>query len=456
MAFPSPLAWREPLDRGPYALVGVSLFAVKYLADRFVSEVVFSRPWDLGDYLDVSGVGRITSLTAEAQAYTLSLVALALPFIAVGTGLTVRRLRSLGLPLWLVVLFFVPVVDLVFFAALSLVPSRETEPPGPGAPTWLERLVPESKLGAAAVACLVTVAGSLVLVWVSVDWLASYGWGLFVGVPFALGLAASLLYEVHEPRSARESFGVATTAVLLLSGALAVLAIEGLICLVMAAPLSFALAWLGALFGHLFSRAGAAAGRPALWAVAVVPALVGAEAAAPPRASLLPVRTAIEIAAPPEVVWERVVSFAELPPPTDWVFATGVAYPVRGTIEGAGVGAVRRCEFTTGTFVEPITVWEPGRRLAFSVASQPSPMQEVGLFGRVEPRHLNGYFVSERGQFLLTPLAGGGTRLEGTTWYRHRIWPSAYWRLWSDAVLHRIHGRVLRHVRALAEADVAG
>ena len=122
-------------------------------------------------------------------------------------------------------------------------------------------------------------------------------------------------------------------------------------------------------------------------------------------------------------------------------------------VDGAGVGAVRLCEFTTGAFVEPITVWEPGRRLAFDVLEQPAPMRERGLFGDIHAPHLNGYFVSERGQFLLTALPDGGTRLEGTTWYHHHIWPSGYWRLWSDAVLHRIHGRVLDHVQTLAEAE---
>src|SRR5207245_959328 len=38
-----------------------------------------------------------------------------------------------------------------------------------------------------------------------------------------------------------------------------------------------------------------------------------------------------------------------------------------------------------------------------------------------------------------TPLPGGRTRLQGTTWYRHRMWPAGYWRLWCDAVVHRIH-----------------
>jgi len=55
------------------------------------------------------------------------------------------------------------------------------------------------------------------------------------------------------------------------------------------------------------------------------------------------------------------------------------------------------------------------------------------------------------GEFLPTPLPGGRTRLQGTTWYR-RMWPAGYWRLWCDAVVHRIHLRVLRHIKRLAEA----
>jgi hypothetical protein len=187
-------------------------------------------------------------------------------------------------------------------------------------------------------------------------------------------------------------------------------------------------------------------------AALVLPLIMGGEALAPERPPLLLVRTAIVVNAPPEVVWPHVVAFPELPRPTEWLFRTGVAYPIGARIEGAGVGAVRHCEFTTGPFVEPITVWEPPRRLAFRVASQPDPMEEWTLWGELRPAHVeNGYFASERGEFRLTPLPGGRTRLEGTTWYRHRITPTAYWRVWSDWILHAIHQRVLSHVKARAE-----
>src|SRR5207237_6823083 len=81
------------------------------------------------------------------------------------------------------------------------------------------------------------------------------------------------------------------------------------------------------------------------------------------RAPIREVVTSVEIAAPPEKVWPHVQGFADLPPPAEWFFRTGIAYPVRARISGTGVGAVRRCEFSTGPFVEPITVWDPPRRL---------------------------------------------------------------------------------------------
>jgi hypothetical protein len=44
-------------------------------------------------------------------------------------------------------------------------------------------------------------------------------------------------------------------------------------------------------------------------------------------------------------------------------------------------------------------------------------------------------------------LSGGRTRLEGSTWYEIEMAPEAYWQLWSDFLIHRIHNRVLDHIK---------
>jgi hypothetical protein len=169
------------------------------------------------------------------------------------------------------------------------------------------------------------------------------------------------------------------------------------------------------------------------------------------RPAVFEVKTAIEIAASPEQVWTQVIAFPALPEPHEWYFRAGLAYPQRARIEGMGIGAVRYCEFSTGPFVEPIEVWDEPRLLRFRVTDNPPPLREWSPFGELNPKHLHGYLVSKRGQFRLTRLANNHTLLEGTTWYQHGLWPAQYWRWWSDAIIHRIHLRVLNHIRALAE-----
>jgi hypothetical protein len=158
-------------------------------------------------------------------------------------------------------------------------------------------------------------------------------------------------------------------------------------------------------------------------------------------------RSSIVIDAPPDAVWPHVIAFPEIPPPDEWMFRAGVAFPVRAHIDGAGVGAVRYCVFSTGAFVEPITHWEPGHRLSFDVVESPAPLRELSPYRDLAPPHLHGYLRPRRGEFRLVDLGDGRTQLEGSTWYELEMGPEAYWRIFSNAIIHRIHHRVLQHIK---------
>ena len=447
--------WEGEVDRGPFLLWGAVLFAVKYNLDRAVLLVWFDTHWSLLNYFvptQSAGVRGTLSGTSEH----IVLLALALPFLWSGVALTLRRLRSLQWPLWLVVLFVVPVVKWFFFAALALLPRRAKEPPGlPGArvPARWERFMPHSAIGSAALAVVVSLVLALGATALSTTGLQAYGWGLFVGVPFAMGLVAVLVHGARE----RRSFGACVAVAMLATGiaglALLALAFEGVICLLMAAPLAAALAFVGSVAGYFIQTGWWRTETPRVLCAAflAVPLVIGAEHLEQAPAPLLAVKSSVEVNAPPERVWRHVVTFAELPPPTEFLFRAGVAYPIRAEIRGEGVGAIRHCVFSTGPFVEPIEVWDAPRLLKFSVTTNPEPMQEWTPYRSVHPPHLDGFLASSGGQFLLTPLPGGRTRLEGTTWYRHHMWPVGYWQAWSDFIIHRIHLRVLNHVRGLAE-----
>ncbi len=180
-----------------------------------------------------------------------------------------------------------------------------------------------------------------------------------------------------------------------------------------------------------------------------------AEYSAKPEPPIVSVKTSVTIEAPASVVWKNVVAFPPLAPPEEWLFRSGIAYPTSGRIVGSGPGAVRYCHFSTGDFVEPITVWDENHLLAFNVSAQPPAMQELSPW-RITPPHLaNNYMRSRHGQFRLIAVSDRRTILEGTTWYQNYFWPQAYWQGWSDAIVHRIHLRVLRHVKERAEAEEA-
>jgi hypothetical protein len=131
------------------------------------------------------------------------------------------------------------------------------------------------------------------------------------------------------------------------------------------------------------------------------------------------------------------------------VLKLGFAYPIEAKIDGTGVGAVRYCNFNTGPFVEPITVWQEPNLLAFDVKEQPEPMTEMSPYEHLTSAHLT-YLRSLKGQFRLYEKEGK-TVLEGTTFYTHDISPDVYWRQYSDEIIHQIHLRVLNYIKKVSE-----
>ena len=452
--------WEGRIGRATYATVGVAAFAAKFFIDRVVVTRIFHRPWSLLNYWRPFGeISGVHALTFENRLFAGVMLFIAAPFIWLGLAMTVKRLRDAGEPTWVAALFFAPVANLLFFLVLILKPSakeagRAEGAPWPG-PRFLDSWVPETRAGSALVSIAVTAVIGLAFTLLGTQVVATYGWGLFVGLPFCLGLFAVLMHSYREPRSYSECVLMAVLPVFLLGAILLLVAVEGAICILMAAPIALAMALLGGSLGFVIQAAHwGRRNAPAILSMAVLltPGFYGVEHFTRPQAGVFEVKSTIEIGAPPAKVWRKVVAFTEIPPPQEMLFRAGIAYPIRAEITGHGAGAVRHCVFSTGPFIEPIVVWDEPRLLRFSVTANPAPLSELTPYGHIEPKHLHGYFESHQGQFLLTELPGGHTRVEGTTWYSHSMWPETYWHCWSDYVIHRIHMRVLEHIRAEAEA----
>jgi len=507
--------WNRTIDRLPYLLTGVLLFLVKFAIDRTIATQAFGRSWSPLNYLiwPNDRVLRVLELGDPERWFSLTMLLVSLPFIWTGVLLTLHRLRATGLPLGLILFFFVPLVNLLLFLILVLLPTQEVLalPASAAAPSRSEdsqqpvdtleddkntgivapKLLPrnafsqptgvtknvprpvrrhfeplrlvhrsivlESYWRSGLVALAITVPLAVLGVVFGAEVLQSYGFSLFVGAPFAVGMISVLLFGFSRPQPLGACLLVAMTGAMLAGMAILVVALEGAICLILAAPIIVPLVLLGGAVGYVIQS------RPwlndqaltlTLALLVTLPALMAAESAHEPEPVVRAVHTEVIIDAPPAMVWPHVISFAPLPEPDDWLFQTGIAYPQRAEIHGRGVGAVRHCIFSTGAFVEPIEIWDPPSLLRFRVTEQPEPLREWSPY-HIHPAHLDHYLHSHKGQFLLEALPNGRTRLVGTTWYSNRMWPAAYWNLWSDYIIHRIHGRVMTHIQKLVEAPAA-
>lgn len=445
-----------PIGRLPFLALGVALFALKVGIDYGVARL-FGQPYSVLFY--VSPMEAPLMHPGGRLAYWLTMWGVALPFIAVGVWLTLRRLMDARLPAWLTALFFVPFANLLFFLAVAAVPHRDPDPspaigyreppPGEGPKRSLFASV---IMGGAAGAVV-----ALGMVAISVGLLGEYGAALFVGAPTVSAFVATLVFgHLHGPKGPA-SLLAAMLALVISFAVMLGFAIEGLVCLLMAAPLAVAAAVIGWLIAFMFLHITTdQARRTAPAAIALLPFWLIGEVFAPlPPEPDRMVESVLDVDAPPDVVWQRVLAFEDLPEPTETIFRAGVSYPTGAVISGEGAGAVRRCRFSTGEFVEPITVWRPGRELAFDVLRQPDPMREMTPYTGPRPPHLDGYFATTHGQFLLEALPNGRTRLHGRTWYRLEVFPRPYWSLWADDFIHTIHLRVMRQIVRLAEADQA-
>jgi len=260
-----------------------------------------------------------------------------------------------------------------------------------------------------------------------------------------------MLYGYNNLTTRRKLFGISVWTLLVFCLGLLTFAWEGLTCMIMAFPIGLLFTWIGHLAAYqMLKRKVGNASTNIILLFLSLPALMAFENSKHEKEDIRSVTTAIEINATPEEVWKNVVAFPELKEPREFIFKTGIAYPINATIQGRGVGAVRHCNFSTGSFVEPITVWDEPHLLKFSVDEQPEPMKEISIYD-IHPNHLHGYWVSRQGQFKLTQLPNGHTLLEGTTWYVNKIKPSLYWSVWSDYIVHKIHQRVLEHIKTQAE-----
>ena len=455
---------RMRVNRRDYFCVGLSLMLFKYIVEAIVIFAVTGLHYQVYHFL-IPSVAVREHLFQESPVWLpWAIVIWSLPFLWIAVSMSARRCWDTGIsPMWCL-LVLIPVFNNLFMLALAMPQTNHgigvNKEVGDGQDQTPEITKKYKRgvhmLGSAFAGILVGGLFAVLLTAISVYAIESYGGALFLGMPMVSGVAAAFVYNQPHLRGLGGSVLVAMLSCVLGGLFLILFAMEGAVCLIMASPLVVPVGVWGGVLGYglsalLISQSKWMLGGAGL--VLAVPLMAVVEKNFFDELPIHVVESSIEIDAPREQVWQDVIAFPDITEEPDWMFRYGVASPVRARIEGEGVGATRYCEFTTGSFVEPITVWDAPSHLAFDVVDQPEPLKELTPYRHIHPPHLHGTFLSVRGEFQLIELPGNRTKLIGRTWYTVDMGPSIYWKNWTDLIIHRIHMRVLSHIKRESESS---
>lgn len=293
--------------------------------------------------------------------------------------------------------------------------------------------------------------GLIVLaVLVSAVLFGAYGWGLFVATPFTVGVTTGWLANRGANLSLSRTLRLVMASTAIGTLALVMFALEGILCIVMAAPLGAGVAAIGGALGRRLAL-GRRNREARMMSVAILPAIMALDLALPP-AIVIPSEQSVDIQAPPEAVWAAIVSGEPVARSPGLIAAAGLAYPVRSKLLGEGAGAQRLGYFSTGVARERVTTWIPMRTLAFTALSQPPAMAEMSPYREVHTPHVSGYFTTTDTRFDLAPLTGGGTRLTIRGSHVLRMDPVLYWEPLARIAIRLNVARVLADIDTRARS----
>jgi uncharacterized membrane protein YhaH (DUF805 family) len=361
-------------------------------------------------------------------------------------ALAIRRARDAGINEWWAAAAILPPLQPLLVLVLSLLPSRAgVSSPPPGRSDVHAHITVQALEGACAGMGLTILAVAMSALLFGV-----YGTGLFVVSPLIIGAVTAYIGNRRSDIGGRATWALVKSAAALGGLALLALALEGLICILVIAPLWLLISAIGGLIGRAIARATHRPPHSTSAALALIPLVYALEAIFPASVTFEN-QVSIDINAPRAAVWRSMTAMGHIEEPPGLLFRLGLAHPLSGKMVGEGVGAERHGEFSTGVAVERITEWTPDHRLAFVVLNDVPTVRELSPYHRVHAPHVVGYFTTTVASFELEDSGARMTRLALRSTHVLRLEPTLYWLPLVNWVVEENKARVLRHIRLLAE-----
>lgn len=260
----------------------------------------------------------------------------------------------------------------------------------------------------------------------------------FIGIPLVIGAMTAYL---SRPRSSLAMVMKITTLLLcIVAPALG----EGVICLIMAAPIIYVVAALGYLLVEAIRNSLGPRGPGSTLVVVMLPFLL-AELTSTPHSIRDPrtmtVRDERFVAAPPGVVWQTLRQGNLVSRQFPLFLQAGFPLPTKLQRQSNGLA---RLTFDPGS-----ERW-PGTNVIVSRELQDPANRRLTFVIQEDGTKLARWLTFVRTSFEVVPCPGG-CRLRQTTVFRQRMQPGVYWNPLESFAVGQMHIYALSHIQRLAE-----
>ena len=279
--------------------------------------------------------------------------------------------------------------------------------------------------------------------------------GFLFLVPFALGFLTVFLGEAKGRWPWYARIFLPWIPALLSLGAALLLAWEGMICIALWIPLCLIMTTLGSLIA--VAVRGNLSSPHRQWSLAfcvMLPfMLTPLETRIPAPVNIRTVETQIEIHADPAVIWNQIT---RVPPigkeeqrktVTQWM---GFPRPIEATLSREGIGGIRHATFEGNVlFVETVNVWEPEKRLAFSIRADTTGIPATTLD---EHATVGGpYFDVLQGEYRIERIGPGSCVLHLSSRHRLSTHFNPYAGLWTEFIMRDVQQNILEVIQHRSE-----
>lgn len=276
-----------------------------------------------------------------------------------------------------------------------------------------------------------------------------YGWSLFCGIPFSLGITIGTYTKTFKTKKLLKGFFIILLVISAFSGLLLLGGAEGAICILMAVGIICLPAFFGMLLGYAI--------RNMLRIVSLLIILF-----LNTSAFVYDIKTdelvesvakkTIVINASKEKIWYALTNPVTFSKSDNIFFKAGVSYPTEMFIEKEQNNCLfLNCKYNNGNTKLFIEKLDSLKCMKFIMQEDITTMTELTFHKTIMPAHLKGYFKPIYGEISIDEINENQCLVTATTSYSYKIRPAFYWNWWTDYLANAMHTHVLNNIKQLAE-----